>query len=215
MSKVKKFFMKHPKVRTGFDILDSNVYIIGLVSWIFLGFVISVFVLILFINLPEKFGKPISIIVGTIFTTLGIPLLLNNTNKKNEVSKSSYEKCFPYYEEITKQIIDILQCDNKEQDIKIQEFSKYLDDNYYNFCLFFSSKLLMCIRDIKTECNCKYDDEAVFDINSFIYFSEKYFDRIRKHGDVSGSKIYICKAFIKATTFKESANDKHQAFKES
>lgn len=204
MSKVKKFFMKHPKVRTGFDILDNNIYTMGLVSWVVLGLLISVFVLVLFVNLPEKFAKPISIVVGTIFTTLGIPLLLNGTNKKNEASKSNYEKCYPYYEEIAKQIIDILQCDNKKQDIKIQEFSKYLNDNYYKFCLFFPSKVLMCIRDIKTECNCKDDEEAVFNINSFIYFSEKCFDKIRKHGDVSCSKIYINNAFINATTFKES-----------
>lgn len=118
MSKVKKFFMKHPKVRTGFDILDNNIYTMGLVSWVVLGLLISVFVLVLFVNLPEKFAKPISIVVGTIFTTLGIPLLLNDTNKKNEVSKSNYEKCYPYYEEIAKQIIGILQCDNKKQDIK-------------------------------------------------------------------------------------------------
>jgi len=204
MNKIKSFFMKHPKIRTGFDILDNNVYIMGIVSWIILGLLTSAFVLVLFVNLPEKFGRPISIIVGAIFTTLGIPLLFNNTNKKNEASKSSYEKCFPYYEEIVKQIINVLQCDNKEQDTKIQEFSKYLDDNYYKFCLFFPSKVILCIKDIKIECNCKNDEEAVFDINSFIYFSEKCFDKIRKHGDVSGSKIYINKAFINATTFKES-----------
>ena len=30
----------------------------------------------------------------------------------------------------------------------------------------------MCILEIKIECNCKDDEEAVFDINSFIYFKK-------------------------------------------
>ena len=197
MNKIKTFMDKHSKFRKIVDIVDDKINMFGIISWLIIGAFISAFVIYLYYCLPNEIQKPISVIIGTVFTTLAIPLMFNNLNKRYETKKCQFERCNDYYNQITKMIIDVLQhSSDNERNKRINELSKYFNDNYYFFCINFSSELLLNINDLKKECDYKKDSNAVFSLDNFIHFSEKCLKSIRRQGNING-KVYFNNAFIK------------------
>ncbi len=198
MNKIFSFFKRHPKARFINDLVLELSNKLQIISWMIIAIFITAFIILLYIRLPEELKKPVTIIVGTVFTTFAIPLLIERIKYKREIKKANYEKCSSYYNELIKLIVDVLQHNEvNERKSRLTTLCKYLNDNYYNFCLYFDSNILMSVKDIKKECDYYKDNEAKFSLKTFMRYSEKCLNYIRKQGNIKGERVYFNLAFIK------------------
>lgn len=193
MNPLRKHYEKHPKFRTWMDSICAKASAIGIIYWFSAAVSISVIVLSLFFKLPDEIKVPVSAIVGTVLTTLVIPLMINRINQKSEQSEKRYERNLPFYTEFAEKILAIYkETEQHQQRQKIVELANYIAEKYPYICIYLSERQVELLFNIKDECHLFFDsgNGAKASVNNIYDYAERFFLEARRQGDIKGA-VYL------------------------
>lgn len=208
MNSLRKFYEKHPKFRTGIDVIGYKINSLGVLYWIGAAGFISFVALCLFFELPDDLKVPVTTIVSTILTTLIIPYMLNYIKMKNEHRTKLYERNLPFYTELASNVIEVFKTSEQtSQRQKIVVLANYIAGKYPYICINLSARQIELLFNLKDECLMFFDtnNHAKASTSNIYSYAERFFSEARKQGDIPGN-VWLSKRMIEKLEMPELGN---------
>ncbi|WP_295090277.1 hypothetical protein [Ruminococcus sp.] len=193
MSKIREKYKKSPFLRRVLAVIDEINIKVGLLYWISAATFIIIIAFALYFQLPDKYRTAVTAIVGSVLTTIIVPIIINKIKMDNERKYKQYERNLPFYTELLSMTMKIMQTQEQtEQRQKIAILSNFIAEKYLYCCINLSMRQIDLLFNLQYECKMFFDDEkkARASIENFEKCVFKLLSELRKQGNVTGKFYY-------------------------
>ena len=130
--------------------------------WIFALALIAIPAIISYYTLPENIRNESTAIIGSIFSLIVIPLIMNAINRKKENEAKRFEANKDLYLKLSELLIQV-QSKKETDDNTSKKFRNFIVNNYDYMCVNFSTSLISEIyRTYRAYTNNQMDNVNVY-----------------------------------------------------
>lgn len=157
-----EFTDRHPLFDRFINGLSDVLNKFMILYWIFALALIAIPAIISYYTLPENIRNESTAIIGSIFSLIVIPLIMNAINRKKENEAKRFEANKDLYLKLSELLIQV-QSKKETDDNTSKKFRNFIVNNYDYMCVNFSTSLISEIyRTYRAYTNNQMDNVNVY-----------------------------------------------------